>query len=140
MKLRSRVRDDEPEINLISMIDVLLVLLIFFMVSTTFEHMAMIRVELPRASAQPVAGAGAPLVVTITANGAYLVDGRPLASDREATLRAALAGAGGRKAAALLIRADARTTHQSVVTVMDVAGQLGYRQVDIATTHEAGAP
>ncbi|HUY84788.1 MAG TPA: biopolymer transporter ExbD [Steroidobacteraceae bacterium] len=139
MRMRRRAREEDPEINLISMIDVLLVLLIFFMISTTFQREARIRVELPRASETPVPGVREPLVVTVTAQGAYLVDGRELASERESTLRDALAQAGGTKHGSLLIRADARTTQQSVVTVMDVAGQLGFKQVDIATTRAAGA-
>lgn len=139
MKLRQRAREDDPEINLISMIDVLLVLLIFFMISTTFQHGSRIRVELPRAGAAPAAGLRDPLVITITANGSYLVNGRALVNGNPRTLRAALARAAGAQRGPLLIRADARTTHQSVVTAMDVAGQLGFARLDIATTHEGAA-
>ncbi len=140
MKLRTSQRDD-PEINLISLIDVLLVLLIFFMVSTTFQQEARIRVQLPRASDVPLpAGAHEPVVITITADGAYRVDDRPLINASEGTLRAALSKAAGAYRGPITIRADARTTHQSVVTAMDVAGRLGFAQLDIATTHGDGAP
>ena len=139
MRLRRETRED-PEINLISMIDVLLVLLIFFMISTTFEQDAHIRVRLPQASDVPLPGATHPrVVITITANGSYLVDGVRLADSDRATLSAALARAAGAARGPLTIRADGRTTHQSVVTAMDVAGRLGFAQLDIATTHEEAA-
>ncbi|NNM60586.1 MAG: biopolymer transporter ExbD [Steroidobacteraceae bacterium] len=139
MRLRRSTREDDPEINLISMIDVLLVLLIFFMISTTFQRAERIRVELPRASDAPVSVTHFALVVTITRNGRYLVNGRALLNSNALTLRRALARAAGTHHGPLLIRADARTTHQSVVTVMDVAGQLGFAQLDIATTHQGAA-
>ncbi|MDE2306586.1 MAG: biopolymer transporter ExbD [Gammaproteobacteria bacterium] len=139
MRLRRAIRDDEPEINLISLIDVLLVLLIFFMISTTFQREARLRVELPRATDVPDSTAREPLVITITAAGDYLVNGRALANGNPATLQAALERAAGKERGPLTIRADARTTHQSVVTAMDVAGRLGFTRLDIATTHEAGA-
>jgi biopolymer transport protein ExbD len=139
MRLRERAGGDDPEINLISLIDVLLVLLIFFMVSTTFQRDARIRVQLPRASDAPVAVAHEAIVVTIAADGSYLVNGRALVNADPATLRAALSQAAGTQRGPLLIQADARTTHQSVVTAMDVAGQLGFAQLDIATVHPDAA-
>jgi biopolymer transport protein ExbD len=90
MNLR-RVRRDDPEINLISMIDVLLVLLIFFMVSTTFNQEGRVKVQLPQASAVPVPrGTHEPLVITVTAEGAYRVNERPLINSSPDTLRAAI--------------------------------------------------
>ena len=133
-------REDDPEINLISMIDVLLVLLIFFMISTTFEREARIRVQLPHASDAPVPQAREQVVITVTASGSYLVNGRALVNSSAETLREALSRAAGADRGPIMIRADARTTHQSVVTAMDVAGQLGFARLDIATTHEGGTP
>jgi biopolymer transport protein ExbD len=140
MNLRPRHRED-PEINLISMIDVLLVLLIFFMVSTTFNPEGRVRVQLPQSSDTPVPrGQREPLVITITAEGSYRVNERTLINSSPDTLRAALMKEAGDDRGPITIRADARTTHQAVVTAMDVAGHLGFAQLNIATVHEDTPP
>jgi len=140
MNLRPRHRED-PEINLISLIDVLLVLLIFFMVSTTFQQEGRVRVQLPQASQIPQPRSGRePIVITVSADGAYRVNERSLINASPDTLRAALLKEAGADRGPITIRADARTTHQSVVTAMDVAGKLGFAQLNIATVHESGAP
>lgn len=140
MNLRPRHRED-PEINLISLIDVLLVLLIFFMVSTTFQQEGRVRVQLPQASQIPQPrGVHEPVVITITAEGGYRVNERTLVNDGADTLRAALLKEAGTDRGPLTIRADARTTHQAVVTAMDVAGKLGFAQLNIATVHEGTTP
>ena len=140
MNLRPRNRED-PEINLISLIDVLLVLLIFFMVSTTFQQEGRVKVQLPQASQLPQPkGAHEPLVITVTAEGGYRVNERTLINASPEVLRAALLKAAGTERGPITIRADARTTHQAVVTAMDVAGRLGFVQLNIATIHEGGAP
>jgi len=140
MNLRPRQRED-PEINLINMIDVLLVLLIFFMVSTTFSPEGRVKVQLPQSSDTPVPrGQREPLVITITAEGAYRVNERTLINSSPATLRAALIKEAGDDRGPITIRADARTTHQAVVTAMDVAGHLGFAQLNIATVHEEAPP
>ena len=137
---RGRHRED-PEINLISMIDVLLVLLIFFMVSTTFQQEGRVRVQLPQASQIPLPrGARDPLVITVTAEGGYRVNERALINASPETLRAALLKEAGSGRGPVTIRADARSTHQAVVTAMDVAGRLGFSQLNIATVHEDAAP
>jgi biopolymer transport protein ExbD len=136
VNLRPRHRED-PELNLISLIDVLLVLLIFFMVSTTFQQEGRVKVQLPQASQVPVPrGSREPLVITITAEGGYRVNERNLINTSPDTLRAALVKEAGTERGPLTIRADARTTHQAVVTAMDVAGKLGFAQLNIATVHE----
>jgi biopolymer transport protein ExbD len=140
MNLRPRHRED-PEINLISMIDVLLVLLVFFMVSTTFNQEGRVKVQLPQASDVPVPrGPHEPLVITVTAEGGYRINERPLINTSPDTLRAALLKEAGANRGPITIRADARTTHQAVVTAMDVAGRLGFAQLNIATVHAEGAP
>jgi biopolymer transport protein ExbD len=140
VKLRPRQHED-PEINLISLIDVLLVLLIFFMVSTTFQQEGRVKVQLPQASQIPLPrGSHEPLVVTITAEGGYRVNERALINANPETLRSALVKEAGTERGPLTIRADARTTHQAVVTAMDVAGKLGFAQLNIATVHEGGSP
>jgi biopolymer transport protein ExbD len=137
VNLRSRHRED-PEINLISLIDVLLVLLIFFMVSTTFQQEGRVKVQLPQASQIPLPpGSREPLVITITAEGNYRVNERTLINSSADVLRAALLKEAGTERGPITIRADARTTHQAVVTAMDVAGRLGFAQLNIATVHES---
>jgi biopolymer transport protein ExbD len=140
MNLRPRQRED-PEINLINMIDVLLVLLIFFMVSTTFSPEGRVKAQLPQSSDTPVPrGQREPLVITITAEGSYRVNERTLINSSPDTLRAALMKEAGDDRGPITIRADARTTHQAVVTAMDVAGHLGFAQLNIATVHEDTPP
>ena len=140
MNLRPRHRED-PEINLISLIDVLLVLLIFFMVSTTFNQEGRVKVQLPHSSEVPIPRGGhEPLVITVTAEGTYRVNERTLINASPDTLRAALLKESPNDRGPITIRADARSTHQSVVTAMDVAGRLGFSQLNIATVHEDKTP
>jgi biopolymer transport protein ExbD len=141
MNLRSRSQDDEPEMNLTSLIDVVLLLLIFFMVSTTFVEEARIRIQLPQASNEPAPEQQkTPIEVAVTASGEYRVNGQTLINRSPATLSAALSKlAGASRDAPVTIRADARATHQSVVTAMDVLGRLGFRAISIATVNEPAA-
>jgi biopolymer transport protein ExbD len=134
MKLQSRSRD-EPEINVISLVDVLLVLVLFFMVSTSFLRETEISLTLPEAVVQGRAAASEDkLEITITQAGSYLVNGRELVNSERRTLRAAIERlAGEERDLPVFIRADAAATHQAVVTAMDVAGQLGFVRLNIAT-------
>ncbi len=141
MNLHQQGRREDPEINLINFIDVLLVLLVFFMVSTTFNQEGRVKVQLPQASAIPQQrGSHEPIVITVTAEGGYRVNDRPLINASPDTLRAALLKESGSDRGPLTIRADARSTHQAVVTAMDVAGRLGFAQLNIATVHEDSSP
>jgi biopolymer transport protein ExbD len=127
VNLRPRHRED-PEINLISLIDVLLVLLIFFMISTTFNQEGRVKVQLPQSSDVPIPrGSREPLVITVTAEGTYRVNERTLINASPDTLRTALLKESPNDRGPITIRADARTTHQAVVTAMDVAGKLDSR-------------
>jgi biopolymer transport protein ExbD len=141
MNLRSRSQEEEPEMNLTSLIDVVLLLLIFFMVSTTFVEEARIRIQLPQASNEPAPEQQkAPIEVAVTASGEYRVNGQTLINRSPATLSAALSKvAGASRDVPVTIRADARATHQSVVTAMDVLGRLGFRAISIATVNEPAA-
>jgi len=134
MKLQSRSRD-EPEINVISLVDVLLVLVLFFMVSTSFLRDTELSITLPEATAdQSTPTQGDTLEIMITQAGGYLVNGRELVNTERRTLRAAIERlSGDRRDLPVFIRADAAATHQSVVTAMDVAGQLGFVKLNIAT-------
>ena len=136
MKLRVK-RPDEIELNLISLVDVVLLLVIFFMLSTSFVQDTRLRVELPSADSASAERDAQPIVVTISAQGSYRVNGRALVNNERATLSAALRQvAGGTRQEPVTIRADARATHQSVVTAMDVAAKQGFTQVNIATVSQ----
>jgi biopolymer transport protein ExbD len=135
VKLRSDSRA-EPEINLTSLIDVVLLLLVFFMITTSFVRESQLAIQLPESSADAVGRSETPpLEITVTARGDYLVNGRGLVDNSPATLRAALRQSLPDEAslAELTISADARASHQSVVTAMDVAGKLGFTNISIAT-------
>jgi biopolymer transport protein ExbD len=138
MKLKPRP-SEEPELNLVSLIDVVLLLLIFFMVSTTFVDEARIKIQLPQASNEPSPSAGRdPIEITVTSSGEYRVNGKTLINTSATTLSAAITReAGEAREAPITIRADARATHQSVVTAMDVVGRLGFRTINIATVNES---
>jgi biopolymer transport protein ExbD len=129
---------EEPELNLTSLIDVVLLLLIFFMVSTTFVDESRIEIRLPQASTEaPPDVSTAPIEITVTASGEYRVNGKTLLNNSPVTLSAAVSKlAGESRDNAVTIRADARTTHQSVVTAMDVVGRLGFRGINMATVNE----
>ncbi len=136
MRLQARPPED-PELNLTSLIDVVLLIVIFFMVSTTFVQEARLQVELPQAGSPAVERTASALVITITAQGSYRVNEQVLVNNQRDTLATALMQlAGGSTEQPITIRADARASHQSVVTAMDVAARLGFSQVNIATVNE----
>ena len=134
MKLPSRSRE-EPEINLTSLIDVVLLLLVFFMVSTSFVREAEINIRLPEANAEPVDETDAEVLeIGITESGNFLINGRQLVNSERRTLRRAIESvAGDRRDLPVIIRADAQSTHQANVTAMSVAGELGFNSINIAT-------
>lgn len=140
MNLR-RARQDEVEINLTSLIDVVLLLLVFFMVSTTFVQRSEIEITLPEAAADVAEPQVKRIAVSIDAQGRFFVEDHPLTDARVATLKAALArAADGLDDPIIVIRADAEATHQSVVNVLDAARQLGYLHVTFATEVREEAP
>ncbi len=141
MNLRSHRRHEEPEINVVSLIDVVLLLVVFFILSAKFTDEGRLRVHLPRASAVPAGKSGTePLVVSVTQQGGYLVNQHELINASPETLRAALLKeAGSDRSVRVTLRADARATHQSVITAMDVLGRLGFSEVSIATVKEQPA-
>lgn len=134
MKLLSRSKE-EPEINLTSLIDVVLLLLVFFMVSTSFVREAEINIRLPEASAQPVEPTDVEsLEIGITQTGNYLINGRELSqSDRRNLRRGIEEVAGDNRELVITVRADAETTHQAVTTALSVAGELGFSSINLAT-------
>jgi biopolymer transport protein ExbD len=128
-------RREEPEINLISLVDVLLTVLIFFIVTTTFRQESDLRVDLPEASLQPlITEEQQPLEVVIDAQGRYFLNDQPLADTTPATLKDALGRlAGDRRDQTLVIRADAKTPYQAVITTLDIVGRLGFKHLAIPT-------
>ena len=141
MRLQTRKAKDDPEINLISLIDISLLLVIFFMLSSTFVQEGRLKIELPQASLAPTGKQKVdPIVVTVTQSGSYRVNDRELINSSPDTLRAAiLEVAGADRDKPVTVRADGRATHQSVVSAMDVLGKLGFVRLNIATVEETPA-
>ena len=139
MRIKDHREDDTPEINLIPLIDVLLCLLIFFVVTTTFDARSVLKLELPRADGSPSQAQSKALSVLVNAQGRYFVGDREvLRTDLESLKQSLRDVAGDDRERAVLLRADARTPHQSVVTALDALGQLGFRRVAIATAPSPG--
>lgn len=134
MNLR-KFRRESPAIDLTPLIDVVFMLLIFFMVSTTFKDQSMIRIDLPKASQQKQQeNQEKPIVLTIDAQGNFYVGDKRVVNTQIDTLKRALKIAiGDRKNPPLTISADGRTPHQAVVTAMDAARQVGLVHLLIAT-------
>lgn len=139
MKLQHR-STEEPTVDLTSLIDVVFLLLLFFMVSTTFERQAFMQVELPEASAvEDRQELPEVLEFVIDREGRmYLNDRRLLDSGEDAVRGAIQEAAGEDRSIPLVLRADRMTAHHHVVTVMDVAAQLGFTNLSIATDRSAG--
>jgi biopolymer transport protein ExbD len=139
MRLRQR-RREEPEINLIPLIDVMLFLLIFFVVTTTFTRNSGITLNLPEASPRPVEEQEVPIEVVVDAQGRYYVNDQLVVNKQIETVKKALQlAAKGMEHPALVISADANATHQAVVTALDAALQLGIVQVSLTTRQPEGA-
>jgi biopolymer transport protein ExbD len=126
---------DEPDVNLTPLIDVVFLLLIFFMVSTTFEHQSRILVELPEASAEPITPEAESLEIIVDAQGRYFIGDEQVVNSQLKTLKGAIANVlGDRTDMPVIVRADANSPHQSVVTVLDATSQLGLTRISLATT------
>ena len=136
MNLKPRVKED-PEINLTSLIDVVFLLLIFFMVSTTFERQAALRIDLPEAITEPVPMEDVRrMELIIDPRGRMYLNDRQLVDNQPATIEAALLEfAGEERDIPIMLRADAMTPHHFVVTAMDVTGRLGFSRLSIVTEH-----
>ena len=139
MRMQSRKGKEDPEINLIPLIDVSLLLVIFFMLSSTFMQESRLKIELPQASLAPTGKQKTdPIVVSVTQSGSYRVNDRELINSSTDTLRAAiLEVAGADRNKPVTVRADGRATHQSVISAMDVLGKLGFVRINIATVEES---
>lgn len=130
---------EEPEINLTSLIDVVFLLLIFFMVSTTFERQALLRLDLPEASTAESESLPERVEFIITEDGRLFVDDQELVDPRQATVQAAIARRFAEDPdSVLVIRADAEAPHRLVVRVLDSAAAEGIRRVSIAALEGEG--
>ena len=141
MKFRQRERE-EPEINLIPFIDVLLVVVIFLMLSTTYSKFTELQIKLPTADTQAQRDYPKEVIVAVSSDGRYVVNKSPIAGRSVDELAAALADAAkAGKESVVIIHADASAAHQSVITVMEAARRSGLSQITFAaqsTSNSAG--
>jgi len=134
-----RQRSQHVAMDLTPLIDVVFLLLIFFMVSTTFTRESHLQVELPQASGNPAPPAEVEQIdVVISADGQYLLNDKPLVNNRRETLERGIRElAAADTSLPFIITADARTPHEFVVRAMDAAGRLGFAKLSITTEREA---
>lgn len=135
MNFRSK-RTEDPDLNILPLIDVVFLLLIFFMVTTTFERESELSITLPEASREQVESPTDKIEISIDQQGRVFINDNALVNSQQATIRDALKQALGeidRQNPPVIINADAEATHQSVIRVMDVARQVGLRKVTFAT-------
>jgi biopolymer transport protein ExbD len=138
MKFRSSQRDEEPEINLIPFIDVLLVILIFLMLTTTYSRFTELQVTLPTANAERLQERPREIVVTVSSEGRYVVDRKVLEGRDVESLTAELsAAANGQADAIVIVSADAMAAHQSVINVLDAARRAGLAKLTFAAQTSA---
>jgi len=141
MRIRDRRAEDNPEINLVPMIDVILCLIIFFVITTTFDARSVLKLELPRADGERSEVDARQLSLLINADGRYFVDDREaLRTDVESLKRTIVEVAGDDRERTVLVRADARTPWQAVITAYDALGQLGFSRIANATAPEQAPP
>lgn len=134
MNFQSRNAEEDVNINLTPLIDVVFLLLIFFMVSTTFDTTSQLKIKLPEASQSQSSESAQKIVLLIDAKGNFFINARELTNNKSATLHAALERSLDNGKLPIVIQSDAASPVQSLVTAMDVVGQLGFPQVSIATT------
>ena len=134
MNLRAVRTREDPEINFIPLIDVLLVILIFLMVTTTYQRVAELQITLPEASADPIQQRPREINVGVDTQGRYVIDKKVFQFTTVGALADALkAAAGDAKEPVVVINADANATHQSVIHVMEAARQAGMIHITFAT-------
>jgi biopolymer transport protein ExbD len=138
MKLSTGRVPDEPEINLVSLIDVVFCIIIFLVVTTTFDQRSAIKLVLPTTQANSEIDPGKPLVVVVDADGRYFVGNNEVLKRDVDSLRDAIAQAAGTdRERPVVLRSDARTPVQAFMTAMDALSQLGFKKISIATKPEA---
>jgi biopolymer transport protein ExbD len=141
MRIASARREDDFEINVISLIDVMLTLLMFFVLTTTFVQHSRMKVTLPQAASAEQSEQREALTVMIDREGRYYIDNNEVLNPSLESLSDAIERvAGADRDQPVTLRADAMTPHQSVVTAMDALGRLGFTRLSIATTPTAARP
>ena len=134
-----RQTDEEISVNLTPLIDVVFLLLIFFMVSTTFTKESHLEIELPEAAGEKSTTESKQIEIVINHKGEFSINSRPLVNNKEDTIKkAVIKVSGGDKKLPFIITADAKTPHEYVVKAMDVAGKLGFVHLSI-TTQRSGS-
>ena len=134
-------RPEDPEINLIPFIDVLLVILIFLMLSTTYSKFTELQLTLPTADAEKLRDRPHEIVVAVSADGRYVVNRKPVDGRSVEVLTSELsAAAAGAANALVIVSADATAAHQSVINVMDAARRAGIAKLTFATQSSNGGP
>jgi biopolymer transport protein ExbD len=134
VRFRPRAFREEPEINFIPLIDVLLVILIFLMVTTTYSRFAELQINLPTADADRQADRGSQIDVVVDAQGRYLVNRKTVTFGNATAFSSALrAAAGNAKDPVIVITADANAPHQSVINIMEGARIAGYGKITFTT-------
>ena len=137
MDFRRGRRDEDLEINLVTLIDVLLVIIIFLVVNATFSRMSELQINLPAADANPVEQKPLMINVGIDATGHMVVQKTPVnKTDLSGIIAALQQAVAGGKDPVIVISADAKTTHQSVINVMEAARQAGYTHITFATQQD----
>lgn len=137
MKLGSGRVPDEPEINLVSLIDVVFCLIIFLVVTTTFDHRSALKIVLPTTQSSAQVDAAEPLTVLVDADGRFFIGSNEVLKRDASSLKEAIARvAGSDRERPVVVRADARADTQALITAMDALGQLGFTRISIATTPE----
>ena len=131
MKFQAR-KPDEPRIDLVPFIDVLLVILIFLMLTTTYSRFTELQLTLPVANADAPKERPKEVVIAVAADGRYAVDQKPLEDRSAEAIADALRAAEAKPDGVLIISADAAATHQSVVTAMEAARRLGLSHITFA--------
>ena len=140
MKISSQ-QPENRKLNLTPLIDVVFLLLIFFMVSTTFEKQAKLKIELPEASAKPVASEQQDLIISISEKGVFFVNNNELINAQSQSLKNALQQiVKDSRDMPVIIRADANVAHKHVIMAMDVLGNMGFEKVSMATTQASEEP
>lgn len=140
MNFQRGKRHEELEMNLVPLIDVLLVIIIFLVVSATFSRTSELQINLPTAEANTPQEKPLTIEVGVDASGKYVVNGKGLADSSVSGISAALqAAANGGKEPTIIINADAKTTHQSVIDVMEASRSAGYTHITFATQSKSGS-
>jgi biopolymer transport protein ExbD len=137
VKFTTRAASDEPEINLTPLIDVIFTLIIFFVVTTTFKERSALKLQLPSSESSSVIEQATPLTIMVDAQGRFFIDDVEVLKPDVVTIKEAVINVAAQdRSMPVILRADARTPHQAVITAMDALGQLGFVKISIATTPE----